>query len=348
VLNSQTTLFIGEHYQKEGSLVTKYYFAGSQRVAMRQGSVVHYLLGDHLGSASVTYNANTGATVTQLYKTWGEVRYSSGALPTDYTYTGQYSNTADFGLMYYRARWYDPSLGRFSQADTIVPGAGNPMAWDRYAYSLNNPVVYADPSGHFPWLAILALFLVASIPSSNAHLDNDDPVKGVNVQVGCTVAFPENFPVVENRPLFPSVATLTYNLVTDNYGGVQVYETTRDAAFVKDLGGYHYYPGNAEISYQTNLLTGSCSVGAGIITGDGYETTEDFAGPAIDYQLSIGPLGFDTYGAYDPETKELNPDVISGTNLTIKSWGVPFGVGSIATISIPMTRRFTPFGDTVR
>ena len=50
--------------------------------------------------------------------------------------------------MYYNARWYDPQLGRFTQADTIIPGAGNSSAWDRYAYTLNNPLRYTDPSGH--------------------------------------------------------------------------------------------------------------------------------------------------------------------------------------------------------
>jgi len=51
--------------------------------------------------------------------------------------------------MFYNARWYDPALGRFAQADTIIPGAGNPQAWDRYAYANNNPVRYNDPSGHY-------------------------------------------------------------------------------------------------------------------------------------------------------------------------------------------------------
>ena len=57
--------------------------------------------------------------------------------------------TDAFGLMYYNARWYDPTLGRFAQADTLIPGAGNPLAWDRYAYVNNNPVRHNDPSGHF-------------------------------------------------------------------------------------------------------------------------------------------------------------------------------------------------------
>ena len=51
--------------------------------------------------------------------------------------------------MYYNARWYDPALGRFVQADTIIPQPGDPQSWDRYAYVENNPLRYTDPSGHY-------------------------------------------------------------------------------------------------------------------------------------------------------------------------------------------------------
>jgi len=78
----------------------------------------------------------------------GEIRYSSGTNPTDYTFTGQFSYTNDFGLMFYNARWYDPSLGRFAQADTIVPSGVQGL--DRYAYVNNSPLMYVDPSGHYP------------------------------------------------------------------------------------------------------------------------------------------------------------------------------------------------------
>ena len=61
----------------------------------------------------------------------GEVRYESGTTPTDYTFTGQFSYSADFGLMFYNARWYDAALGRFAQADTVIPGAGDSQAWER-------------------------------------------------------------------------------------------------------------------------------------------------------------------------------------------------------------------------
>ncbi|HOV48078.1 MAG TPA: RHS repeat-associated core domain-containing protein [Anaerolineae bacterium] len=43
----------------------------------------------------------------------------------------------------------DPALGRFLQADTLVPNPGNPQSLNRYAYTLNNPLRYTDPSGHW-------------------------------------------------------------------------------------------------------------------------------------------------------------------------------------------------------
>jgi RHS repeat-associated protein len=104
----------------------------------------------HLGSTSVTYRLNDGQTIRQLYRPWGEVRYSSSSLPTRYQYTGQYTHAADFGLYFYNARWYDSQLGRFNSADTLVPNAGDPQAWDRYAAMNNNPVNFVDPSGRKP------------------------------------------------------------------------------------------------------------------------------------------------------------------------------------------------------
>ena len=63
-------------------------------------------------------------------------------------YNGQY-RLAALRLDYYGARWYDPSLGRWAQADSVVPLASQEaLAWDRYAYTNNNPVRYNDPSGH--------------------------------------------------------------------------------------------------------------------------------------------------------------------------------------------------------
>jgi RHS repeat-associated protein len=74
-----------------------------------------------------------------------------GTLPTQRTFTGQYSHDAGLGsLMYFNARYMSPALGRFVSADTLVPGAGNPQALNRYMFVLGNPLKYIDPNGHEP------------------------------------------------------------------------------------------------------------------------------------------------------------------------------------------------------
>ncbi|NUQ85520.1 MAG: hypothetical protein HUU11_12470 [Anaerolineales bacterium] len=137
VVNGETIYFIGGHYEFNDTTdeVTKYYFAGTTRIAMRKYTIpssmaVEYLLGDHLGSTSLTTDAN-GVKVSEMrYKPWGEVRYSwtSGQSTTpayllpNYTFTGQFSDSY-INLLWYGSRHYDPLLGRFTQADTVVPGA---------------------------------------------------------------------------------------------------------------------------------------------------------------------------------------------------------------------------------
>jgi RHS repeat-associated protein len=80
------------------------------------------------------------------YSPFGKTRYTSGSTPTKYQFTGQFSNFTDFGLYFYNARWYDSQLGRFAQADSIIPPGVQGL--DRYAGMANNPVRFTDPSGH--------------------------------------------------------------------------------------------------------------------------------------------------------------------------------------------------------
>ena len=85
----------------------------------------------------------------------GETRFSDGATPTTWRFTGQRED-ATIGLYYFNARYLDPQLGRFTQPDTIVPQPGNPQALNRYSYVLNNPLRYTDPTGYFTDDAIKA------------------------------------------------------------------------------------------------------------------------------------------------------------------------------------------------
>jgi YD repeat-containing protein len=116
---SGTEYFDGFESRRTSCIYRSYYFAGGQRVGLRvmgdltpANNGVFYLLGDHLGSTSVTANGTTGALVSEMrYKPWGETRYNSGSVPTSKHFTGQVDEgSALGGLYFYNARMYLPYL----------------------------------------------------------------------------------------------------------------------------------------------------------------------------------------------------------------------------------------------
>ena len=141
--------YVGNHYEWNVAAATfrRYYYAGGQRGATRNLSMQNFMLSDHLGSNAVVADTNGVEASEVRYKPWGEDRYTSGTTPTTFKFTGQ-RQEASIGLYFYGARWYDPALGRFVSADTIVPGGV--QGFDRYSYVFNNPLRYTDPSGHNP------------------------------------------------------------------------------------------------------------------------------------------------------------------------------------------------------
>ena len=72
----------------------------------------------------------------------------SGSTPElRYGYPGQ-EHDAESVNLHLGVRELHFAIGRFSTPDSIVPDPGNPQTLNRYAYALNNPVKYTDPSGH--------------------------------------------------------------------------------------------------------------------------------------------------------------------------------------------------------
>ncbi|HEY9077821.1 MAG TPA: RHS repeat-associated core domain-containing protein, partial [Anaerolineaceae bacterium] len=52
------------------------------------------------------------------------------------------------GLLDYNARFYSAYLGRFVSADSVIGNIDKTQDFDRYSYSINNPILFNDPSGH--------------------------------------------------------------------------------------------------------------------------------------------------------------------------------------------------------
>ena len=101
----------------------------------------YYFSHDHLGSMTAL-TGTTGKLVERItYDGYGN---SSGSTRTRYGFTGR-ERDALTGLLYYRARFYDPQLGRFVSEDPIGLAGGV----NSFAYVGNNPQNRVDPSGLF-------------------------------------------------------------------------------------------------------------------------------------------------------------------------------------------------------
>lgn len=106
-------------------------------------TAAQYFHQDGLGSV-VGLSDQTGATTgTQRFDAWENKLASTGTIPL-YGYTGREPD--ETGLIYYRARYYDASIGRLISRDPIGLRGGV----NRYAYAKNNPANFNDPLGLSP------------------------------------------------------------------------------------------------------------------------------------------------------------------------------------------------------
>ncbi|MCU6795127.1 S8 family serine peptidase [Paenibacillus sp. WQ 127069] len=84
---------------------------------------------------------------TYDYDIWGNVLSKTEGMNNPYRYTGEPQDD-ESGLIYLRARYYDPTVGRFISQDTVEGDLNNPLSLNLYTYVQNNPLRYTDPSGH--------------------------------------------------------------------------------------------------------------------------------------------------------------------------------------------------------
>ena len=141
-----TTYYAGSHFEEKNGVVNAYIFAGSTRVAMITSSDTYYFHKDHLGSSSAVTNSSGAVVAKMEYMPFGGQRSATGAMPSGYRFTDQELD-GETGLYNYGARLYDPVIGRFITADSIVQSPGDPQTLNRYSYCRNNPLIYTDPSG---------------------------------------------------------------------------------------------------------------------------------------------------------------------------------------------------------
>ena len=90
----------------------------------------------------------TGAVVNSYtYDEWGNISQQKETVANSFKYAGQMYD-AETGLYYLKARYYDPTQGRFLNEDFYEGQITNPLSLNIYTYVKNNPLLYIDPTGH--------------------------------------------------------------------------------------------------------------------------------------------------------------------------------------------------------
>jgi RHS repeat-associated protein len=81
------------------------------------------------------------------YEPYGEVMSSAGTTNTAYGFTVEWTDYT--GLVYLRARYYDPTIGRFMSKDSWGGDTNQPMSFNAWLYTLANPIISVDPLGKY-------------------------------------------------------------------------------------------------------------------------------------------------------------------------------------------------------
>ena len=136
-----------EEVDTAGNLVTRYTQGSGvdEPLAMLKSGTTSYYEADGLGSVSSLSNSSGALASTYVYDSFGRLLASSGTITNPYRFTGRELDS-ETGVYYYRARYYDPSLGRFISEDPIQFDGGTNF----YAYAGNDPLNLIDPTGLAP------------------------------------------------------------------------------------------------------------------------------------------------------------------------------------------------------
>ena len=130
-----------------GNTVTKYVYANGL-IGEESNNIFKTYHFDYRGS-TVAITDSTGTVIdTFAYDSYGNVISRTGTTDAIFLYNGEYGVITDSnGLLYMRARYYDPELRRFVNADILMGDIDNSPSLNRYAYANGNPISNIDPFG---------------------------------------------------------------------------------------------------------------------------------------------------------------------------------------------------------
>lgn len=314
-----------------------YTYNGSQLSRMEyEGIVMYFTYGADGSPLTINYNGTTYYYVTNLQGDVVAILNSAGTAVVNYTYdawgkllstTGNMASTLglhnplryrgyvydrETGLYYLQSRYYNPTIGRFINADVQISGVGGDiLGYNTFSYCMNNPVMGYDPTGYWDWggvvtgLGIIAVTVII-VASCGVATPVAALVAGAAITTGITMTYAaatDSAMVVDLSGSIPSPIPWTYGK-----GGASIiidFGSDEANLYLHGGGGIGYSSG---VSYSSGLLSN-------------YENPQDYA-----KDFTNVSAGFDIGLDHCWTPQDGVTESTQATSVTFSS-GLSFGVG---------------------
>ncbi|MBN1536356.1 MAG: RHS repeat-associated core domain-containing protein [Anaerolineales bacterium] len=159
---------------------TNTYLYGVNRISQQHdATLTEYFLADALGSVRQLTDSGGEVVLARAYDPYGSLVENNAydGVTTPYGYTGEYTDAAS-GMVYLRARYYNPAQGRFVSRDVWEGDEIKPLSYNSWVYAYSNPTNIIDPSGmygiqvHYHLTRALVDYWASVIPISGIIIGN--------------------------------------------------------------------------------------------------------------------------------------------------------------------------------
>lgn len=204
------------------------YIYGLNLIEALQGRDDDFYQYDGLGSVIQLTDASGRPDMSYFYDAWGNSILPASSMNL-FRFTGQALDSAT-GLYYLRARYYDPSIGRFFSRDPLGGTSVVPRTANRYIYALSNPLRYRDLSGlsAVGWFEAATDVFTSLMPAAdNAYQKNQQLSQSCGYTGGsldsCTPQLQQQAQEAQKQAVKATgeFAASTPNLI---YGGIPVFD----------------------------------------------------------------------------------------------------------------------------
>ena len=124
-----------------------YYTRGNELISQERDGKKSYYVYDGHGSVRALADESGNVTDKYVYDAFGNLISSVGSTKNDFLFCGEQFDPVT-GLYYLRARYMNPSVGRFITMDSYEGSIDDPVSLHKYLYANANPVSNSDPSGY--------------------------------------------------------------------------------------------------------------------------------------------------------------------------------------------------------